>query len=304
MVSKLMDKIKKNSTIKQAQVLSDSKFFSNTEFVTTSIPAINIALSGSLDGGFSSGLTIWAGPSKHFKTSFTLLMMKAYLDKYKDSIAIFYDSEFGSPQSYFSSFGIDLSRVFHIPITNIEEFKFDVAKQLEGIERGDKVFIACDSVGNLASSKEVTDALEAKSVADMTRAKALKSVFRIVTPQLVGKDIPMVVVNHTYQTQEMYSKAVVSGGCLAKGTEIRMADGTTKNVENIVIGDTVITSQGLKPVTYTWDPETLIEGTPDCYEIEFEDGHTVIASDKHMFLSNGEWVCAKDLCENADVDTL
>jgi hypothetical protein len=26
------------------------------------------------------------------------------------------------------------------------------------------------------------------------------------------KDIPMVVVNHTYQTQEMYSKAVVSGG--------------------------------------------------------------------------------------------
>jgi hypothetical protein len=36
--------------------------------------------------------------------------------------------------------------------------------------------------------------------------------FRIITPQLNLKDIPMLVVNHTYQTQEKYSKAVVSGG--------------------------------------------------------------------------------------------
>ncbi len=46
----------------------------------------------------------------------------------------------------------------------------------------------------------------------MTRARQLKSLFRMVTPHLTIKNIPMVVVNHTYQTQEMYSKAVVSGG--------------------------------------------------------------------------------------------
>jgi hypothetical protein len=34
----------------------------------------------------------------------------------------------------------------------------------------------------------------------------------MVTPHLTLKDIPMVVANHVYQTQEMYSKAVVSGG--------------------------------------------------------------------------------------------
>jgi hypothetical protein len=34
----------------------------------------------------------------------------------------------------------------------------------------------------------------------------------MVTPHLNLKDIPLIVVNHTYQTQEMYSKAVVSGG--------------------------------------------------------------------------------------------
>jgi hypothetical protein len=56
------------------------------------------------------------------------------------------------------------------------------------------------------------DAENGKSTADMTRAKQLKSVFRIVTPELTARDIPMVVVGHTYQTQELYSKAVVSGG--------------------------------------------------------------------------------------------
>ena len=72
--------------------------------------------------------------------------------------------------------------------------------------------IIIDSVGNLASKKEVEDALKGSSAADMTRAKQLKSLFRMVTPHLTLKDIPMVVVNHIYMTQEMYSKPIVSGG--------------------------------------------------------------------------------------------
>lgn len=211
-MSSLMDRIKKNSTIKASSVLSDSLFFDVSDLTQTTIPAVNIALSGSADGGFGSGLILWAGPSKHFKTNFTLLMMKAYLDKYPEAIALFYDSEFGTPQSYFESFGIDTSRVMHTPVANIEEFKFDIMKQLEEIKKGDRVFIALDSAGNIASKKEVDDAMEGKSVADMTRAKSLKSCFRMITPHLTLKQIPMVVVNHTYQTQEMFSKAVVSGG--------------------------------------------------------------------------------------------
>jgi hypothetical protein len=72
--------------------------------------------------------------------------------------------------------------------------------------------IIIDSIGNLASKKEVEDTLEGKSVADMSRAKQIKSLFRMVTPHLTIKDIPMVVVNHTYMTMEMYSKPVVGGG--------------------------------------------------------------------------------------------
>ena len=208
----ILDKIKKNSTIKDTSILSSSKFFKKKDMIPTSIPVINVALSGRLDGGLTPGLTMWAGPSKHFKTAFSLLMAKAYLDKYEDGVVLFYDSEFGTPQSYFSAFGIDTDRVVHTPITDIEQLKFDIMQQLNGIERGDHVVIIIDSIGNLASKKEVDDALDGKSVADMSRAKQLKSLFRIVTPHLTLKDIPMVVVNHTYKTMELYAKDVVGGG--------------------------------------------------------------------------------------------
>jgi recA bacterial DNA recombination protein len=72
--------------------------------------------------------------------------------------------------------------------------------------------IVVDSIGNLASKKEVEDALEQKSVGDMTRAKQIKSLFRMVTPHLTLKDIPMVVVNHTYKEIGLYPKDIVGGG--------------------------------------------------------------------------------------------
>ena len=208
----LLEKLKKNSTIKDTSILTESKFFGKKDLIQTAVPALNVALSGKLDGGLTPGLTVFAGPSKHFKTAFSLLLAKSYLDKYDDGVVLFYDSEFGTPQAYFDTFGIDTSRVIHTPITDIEQLKHDAMSQMNGFERGDHVIVIVDSVGNLASKKEVDDALDGKSVADMTRAKQMKSLFRMITPHLTIKDIPMVVVNHTYQTMEMFSKAVVSGG--------------------------------------------------------------------------------------------
>ena len=208
----LLQKLKKNSKIEFTSELNKSKFFTAKDQVPTAVPMINVALSGRLDGGLSSGLTVLAGPSKHFKTAFSLLMAKAYLDKYPDAVMLFYDSEFGTPQAYFKSFGIDTERVLHTPITDVEQLKFDVVSQLNNLERGEKVIIVIDSVGNLASKKELEDALNEKSVADMSRAKALKGLFRMVTPYLTMKDVPMVVVNHTYMEIGMFPKAIVSGG--------------------------------------------------------------------------------------------
>jgi RecA/RadA recombinase len=208
----LLDKIKKNSTIKDSAILSKSKFFTEKDMVTTGVPMINVALSGKLDGGLIPGLTMWAGPSKHFKTAFSLLMAKSYMDKYPEAVLLFYDSEFGTPIKYFETFEIDMDRVLHTPLTDIEQLKFDIMQQLAEVNRGDKLIIVLDSIGNLASKKEVEDALEGKSVADMSRAKQVKSLFRMVTPHLNIKDISMVVVNHTYKEIGMFPKDIVGGG--------------------------------------------------------------------------------------------
>jgi hypothetical protein len=175
----IMDKLKKNSKIKTTDILSESKFFNEKTMTPTDVPMVNVALSGSIDGGLAPGLLVLAGPSKHFKTSFALLMAGAYLRQYPDAVMLFYDSEFGSPQSYFTQFGIDTSRVLHTPIANVEELKF---------------------------------ALNEKSVADMSRAKALKGLFRMTTPYLSMKNIPLIAVNHTYMEIGLFPKAIVGGG--------------------------------------------------------------------------------------------
>ena len=211
-MASILDKLKKNCKIKEADVLTDSKIYSTSPLVQTEIPMLNVALSGSLDGGLASGLIMIAGPSKNFKSLFSLLLASAYLKKNPDATLLFYDSEFGTPKAYFDSLGIDMNRVLHVPIKNIEELKFDIVNQLEMIERKDKVIIVIDSVGNLASKKEIDDAINEKSVADMTRAKALKGLFRMTTPYLTVKDIPMIVVNHTYKEQSLYPKDIMSGG--------------------------------------------------------------------------------------------
>jgi RecA/RadA recombinase len=211
-MSKLADKILKNSPTKYATILSESTFFNNKDIIPMDIPIFNIGFSGELDGGMVSGLTLVAGPSKTFKTNIALVCVRAYLNQYKDAVCVLYDSEGGITPEYLKSQGVDPSRVVHIPIEHLEMLKFDIVKQLKELDRGDKVIFVIDSIGNTASLKELQDALDEKTVAEMQRAKVIKGLFRMVTASLVNKDIPCIAVCHTYETMEMYSKAVISGG--------------------------------------------------------------------------------------------
>lgn len=211
-IADLKSRLIKASTSKMTATLTKSKFFNDKDVVRTKIPMLNIAISGALDGGMQSGLTIFAGPSKHFKSNMGLTMVSAYMNKYPEAICLFYDSEFGITEAYLRAMKVDPERVIHTPIQSVEQLKVDMVNQLEAIERGEKVIIFIDSIGNMASKKETEDAMNEKVVGDMTRAKSLKSLFRIVTPYFSIKDIPCVAVNHTIETIEMYSKTVMTGG--------------------------------------------------------------------------------------------
>jgi len=209
-VSKLDDILKK-AGIQQRQTDGSTP---KIEPIKTKIPALNIALQGTVDGGIMPGITFIAGPSRSFKSNIALNLVSAYLDADPEAECVFFDSEFGMTDDYFLEVGIDPARVRTFQITNIEDLTFSITKLLHGIDVKDKMklIIMIDSIGNLASKKEVTDALNENSVADMTRAKALKSLFRIITPELNLKGIPLIGINHTYQTLEIYSKATMSGG--------------------------------------------------------------------------------------------
>ncbi len=211
--NKLRDKILKASTLATTDILANQELLDFVPIVT-SVPMVNVALSGSPLGGIQPGTLMIAGESKHFKTGFGLLMVSSFLSKYDDGVVLFYDSEFGHNDTYFALFGIDKERIIHCPITSVEEWKEDIANQIKGIERGDHVMIFVDSIGNLASLKEIVDAEEGKNTADLTRARQLNSTFRIVGPHLPLKGIPMVVINHTYKEigGGKYPRDIVSGG--------------------------------------------------------------------------------------------
>jgi RecA/RadA recombinase len=191
-------------------------------------------------------------------------MAGAYMEKNPNAVMLFYDSEFGSPQSYFEQFNVDPARVLHTPITNVEELKFDLIAQLEELDKKDEVIIVIDSIGNLASKKEMEDTINEKSVADMSRAKALKGLFRMATPYLAMKNICMLAINHTYQEIGLFPKAIVSGGTgiyysanniwilgrrqNKKGTEISGYDFVI-NVEK----SRFVKEKSKIPITVSWD---------------------------------------------------
>jgi RecA/RadA recombinase len=298
-MSKLLSKLLKAGSA-GSTVLSDSDMFKDQDLVKT-LPIINVAYSGKLDGGFGSGLTVLAGESKTFKTALALYCLKAYLDKYPDGIGILYDSEGGCNPQYVKSFGIDPTRIIHVPVEHVEQLKFDFVKKLEGIEKGDKVFFLVDSIGQIASKKETEDASDEKSVADMTRAKAIRSLLRLITVQLNKKLLPCFMINHVYMEIGMFPKTIIPGGCLGKDTLITMYDGSLKAIQDIAVNDMVKTLEGPKPVTDIWNPETLVNGTPECFEIEFADEYKVVCSDKHPFLTTRGWVKACDLTGDEDI---
>lgn len=209
----LLKRLLTSTTLKTSSLLSESTLFGDIDFINTNVPVINVALSGSIDRGLPSGITFLYGDSRNFKSLLGLIMVKGYLDKYEDGVCVFYDSEKGITPAYLNSIGINPERVIHCPIRNVEELKFDIVKKLNETDGSDsKIIFFIDSIGNLASLKEVEDAGDGKSVADMSRAKAIKSLWRIITPTIAFNNFACVAINHGYETLDLFPQKVMGGG--------------------------------------------------------------------------------------------
>ena len=72
-----------------------------------------------------------------------------------------------------------------------------------------KFIISIDSLGNLASSKEIEDARKGKDAADVgQRAKATKSMMRSITYKAAKAGVPILFSNHIYEGMEMFPSLI------------------------------------------------------------------------------------------------
>ena len=215
-ISELQKELRKINPF--GDVISKSEFSKITEWIGTGNYHLNAVFSGDLFGGIPNNRTIClAGDSGTGKT-FLLLNMVAQAQKMGYYI-IYYDTEGAVDVDNIQNFGVDPERFDHQPVSDIAKFRTSITtltkKLMEAKEKGfttPKIFIALDSLGMLATQKEIDDALSGNTAADMTRAKSIRSLFRIITSDLTGLGIPFVFTNHTYASTGMFPTVNLSGG--------------------------------------------------------------------------------------------
>jgi len=195
-----------------------STFSEITEYISMGSHVLNLCMTGSVFGGIPNNRAVeLMGPSGTGKTFVMLCAAaNAQLMNYK---IYWYDSENAVDKKLMAQFGIDTSQVWYEPCNTVEGFRHSVtnltSKLIEAQRKGykiPKVMIILDSIGNLGTEKELADAESGSMKEDMTRAKRIKSLFRILMTKMAEVKIPFLYSNHTYKTTDFHAAWKGSGG--------------------------------------------------------------------------------------------
>ena len=202
-------------------LVEDNDSINKKEFIGTGIYILNALFSRSiLDGGIlNNRITAIAGPPGVGKS---YICYNVCREAQKKGYSIIYiDTEFSIELEDMANYGIDVSpdKLQLVRSSAVEDLKIMLTQLLDELKKEkmsgsdiDKFLIVVDSVGQLASRKEIEDAKDGKEKADMTRAKAIKSLFRIINNDLGYLKIPILATNHTYETMDLFPQQVMSGG--------------------------------------------------------------------------------------------
>lgn len=207
-----------SKTSLHGEVMDKSVFSKIDEYIGTGNYLLNACISGSIFGGVPNNRSVcYAGPSGTGKT-FLVLNNIRVATKMGYTI-IFYDSETAVDTELIKKFGIDPAKLRYEPCNTVQEFRTSITTLTKTISeqkrkglKVPKVMVCLDSLGNLASQKEIDDALSGSEKADMTRAKTIKSLFRILGTQLAECKIPFIFTNHTYSGQSFIPIVTAGGG--------------------------------------------------------------------------------------------
>ena len=210
-----------------AGLVSDGVAAGDTSgYIDTGSYIFNALVSGSIYGGVPSNkITAIAGESSTGKTFFCLGIVQHFLDSNPDAGVIYFESESAISKQMIVDRGIAADRMMIVPVATIEEFRTQscriLDKYMEQDEKKPLMFVL-DSLGMLASNKEVEDVANDKQVRDMTKSQLIKGAFRVLTLKLGKANVPMLVTNHTYDVIGSYVPTKEMGG----GSGLKYASST------------------------------------------------------------------------------
>ena len=243
----IFETLAKEAKNEYAKVVSETN--NKQCFVGTGSYILNAMISGSINGGIPDNrITAIAGEQATGKTFYAIGIAQHFLETNPDGAVFYFDSESAVTSDMFQNRGLDENRVWHFPVDTIEEFRTQIIRILDNLiktkEQDRKpLLIILDSLGMLASNKEMEDAMNDKQVRDMTKSQTIKSVFRIITSKLGKLKIPMIVTNHTYKTMNPYGDPTDMGGGsglkYAASTIITLTKSKEKDSSKEVIGNII-----------------------------------------------------------------
>jgi RecA/RadA recombinase len=209
-----------NSISKTVPIIIDDKV-KEKKFISTGVYLLDAALSSRLLGGGiqTNRITCFAGESGTGKSFLAYSVAK---NAQKQGYGVVYiDTEYSVELDEIHKFGIDANpeKFILVRSNKVEDINITLTQLLDSLKeeklKGNEIqplIIVLDSIGQMASNKEKADLLKGDIKQDMTKAKAIGSLFRSINTDLGYLDIPMIVCNHTYLTQDLFPQEVLKGG--------------------------------------------------------------------------------------------
>lgn len=172
------------------------------QHISTGLYALNGIISGNVNLGISAdSIVALVGPSNSGKSLILAHLVKhAIEDGYE---VMLFDSERSVSRAYYENIGCDVSKMFFTRVGSTLKFRnkaHDIIQEFyANAGPKDKLFVGLDSLGNLASEKEMADVEKGKTASDQgNNAKMQNSAFRVISALAGDFNFPWVFTNHVY----------------------------------------------------------------------------------------------------------
>lgn len=265
-----------------ASILSESKYSNITDWISTGSYSFNRVLSGSYKKGIANNrVVVFAGPSGVGKS---VVCARLCRNAQKKGYTIaYFDSENAIDDDFMRNFGVDTDALISIPVSTISEFRNKAIKLMKEWrkENGEApLMIFCDSLGNLAGSKEMNDVEEGKHASDMgQRAKELRSTARMLTIEAAQNFVPVICTNHSYEQSAANPQAApitkMSGGegfMYAASVVVYLKKKEIKEVQENSVGDNVKVKTGNIMTAKSQKNRLVPEGMSGEMYVDFTQG--------------------------------